>query len=241
VAGRPRLSVAGETQHVIQRGNNRTAIIFDDIDRQLYLSWLGETLLAQGCALHAYVLMTNHAHLLVTIGRPGGRPRAFQSLGRRHVRRVNRKYRRSGTLWEGRYRSTVLDSDAYALACYRSIEANPPRAGMAADAADHPGSSYRRNALGRADALITEHPLYHALGPTPEARQAAYRALFRGRLDDTVLATIRDATQRARVPGSDGVRAQIAGVAGQPVDPPRQGRPPKPKRDDEADSQPRLL
>jgi putative transposase len=243
MARRPRLSVPGETQHVIQRGNNRAAIFFDDLDRQLYLAWLDEALRAQGCALHAYVLMTNHVHLLLTIDRANSLPRAFQSLGRRYVRHINRRYRRSGTLWEGRYRSTIIDSDAYALACYRYIEANPLRAGMVADAADHSWSSYRRNALGAADALISEHPVYRALGPTVEARQASYRALFRERLDDEFLATIRDATQRAWVPGSEGFRAQIAGTVGRSVDPPRQGRPPKTKPEDDGGTQPqpRLL
>jgi putative transposase len=241
----PRLFVAGQVNHVIQRGNNRAAIFFEDVDRRPYLEWLGEAMAAQGCALHAYVLMTNHVHLLVTAARADALPKALQSLGRRYVGHVNRRYGRTGTLWEGRYRSTIVDGESYALACYRYIEANPLRARMVADAADHPWSSYHRNALGRTDPLITEHAIYTALGATTAERQQAYRALFAQPLAEQAIGTIRDATNQGWVAGSERFREQIAAaIAGRRVTPPRRGRPPKAEGDDadaETPSQPRLL
>ena len=222
-----RLSVAGHVHHVIQRGNNRQPVFFDDHDRRRYLEWLGAGLAAEGCRLHAYVLMTNHVHLLLTAGAAESVGRLMQSLGRRYVGHVNRAYGRTGTLWEGRYKATVLDGDAYLLACHRYIEANPLRARMVARPEDHAWSSYRGNALGRADPLVSPHALYLALSADPESRQAAYRALFAQGLGDDLLATLRDSVQRGWVPGSDRFRAEIAAALGRRVEPPRRGRPPK--------------
>jgi putative transposase len=228
MARRLRLMAGGETHHVIQRGNNRQAIFFEAIDRQLYLEWLTDAVVAQGALLHAYVLMTNHVHLLVTAPRAISLPRIMQSLGRRYVAHINRAHDRTGTLWEGRYRSTILDSEAYLLACYRYIEANPLRAGMVARACEHPWSSHCHNALGESDHRLTEHPVYLALGPTPEARQQAYRALFDEILEEDMLATLRDATQRGWVPGGAPSQSRIAAATGgRAVAPPRLGRPPK--------------
>jgi len=154
----------------------------------------------------------------------------MQSLGRRYVAHVNGSYHRTDTLWEGRYRSTILDSDGYVLTCHRYIEANPLRAHMVSNAADYPWSSFRHNALGESDPLLTAHPIYAGLGPTPEARRNTYRALFEDRLDEELVASIRDATQRSWVPGSERFRSQIAAMHGRrAVEPPRRGRPPKPK------------
>ncbi len=223
----PRLFMPGQCHHVIQRGNNRGAIFFTDTDRRIFLGWMDEALTAQECQLHAYVLMTNHIHLLVTAPRASSLPKVLQSLGRRYVRYVNDSYRRSGTLWEGRYRSTVVDSETYTLTCYRYIEANPLRAGMIADAADFPWSSYRHNALGGRDGLITEHPVYQSLGDSPETRQAAYFQLFRDAVDEATLTAIRDATQRAWVLGSERFQKEIALALQRRTTPPRRGRPPK--------------
>jgi putative transposase len=137
MARRLRLLAGGETHHVIQRGNNGQAIFFEDADQRLYLRWLAAAVAAQGAMLHAYVLMSNHVHLLLTAPAQS-LPRILQSLGRRYVAHINRSRGRSGTLWEGRYRSTILDSEGYLLACYRYIEANPLRAGVVAPAADFP-------------------------------------------------------------------------------------------------------
>ena len=126
----PRIVLAGQAHHVIQRGNNRQAIFFTDDDRRVFLDKLGEALGREGCALHAYVLMTNHVHLLVTPERDEGIGRLLQSLGRSYVGHVNRAYGRTGTLWEGRFKSTIVDAEDYVMACYRYIEANPLRARM---------------------------------------------------------------------------------------------------------------
>jgi putative transposase len=221
-----RLCVAGQTHHVIQRGNNKQPIFFAAADRQFFLQWLAEGLTREDCALHAYVLMTNHVHLLLTTGRDDSLPRLMQSLGRRYVGYVNRRYERTGTLWEGRYRATVLDSDTYVLACYRYIEANPVRAGIVRRAQDYPWSSYRSNALGRADALLKPHATYAALGATPAARQAAYCTLCAQGVADDVVETLRDATQRGWVPGGQRFRNRIEAALGRPAGPPRRGRPP---------------
>jgi putative transposase len=222
-----RLILAGQTHHIVQRGNNRQAVFFTDDDRRAFLKWLGHALDAEGCILHAYVLMTNHFHLVLTAGEAESIPRLMQSLGRRYVAHVNRTYGRTGTLWEGRYKSTILDSETYVLTCHRYVEANPLRAGMVSRLEDHPWSSYRHNALGRADPLLREHATYRALGATATERQASYRELFAPALTDTLIATLRDATQRGWVPGSDHFRHEIERALGRRVDPPKRGRPPK--------------
>ena len=163
----PRLGryfLADRPLHVIQRGNNRTPIFFGDEDYERYGDWLGEAAAEHGCAIHAYVLMTNHVHLLVTPARALSLPRAMQSLGRRYVRYVNAAHGRTGTLWEGRYRAAPIDSDAYFLACCRYIELNPVRAGLTAHPREYPWSSWRAHAQGIADPLAADHPLYSGLG-----------------------------------------------------------------------------
>src|SRR5258707_14582744 len=137
--------------HVIQRGNNRGAIFFDDEDYRLYAGWLAEAAVQYGCAVHAYVLMTNHVHLLVTPARETSLPRTMQSLGRRYVRHINAIRRRTGTLWEGRYRAAPIDSEAYFLACSRYVELNPVRASMVGHPRQYRWSSYRSHALGADD------------------------------------------------------------------------------------------
>jgi putative transposase len=222
-----RLLHPGVATHVIQRGNNRQEIFFDDADREQYLAWLGEALRAEGCSLHAYVLMSNHVHLLLTGAAARAVPRVLQSLGRRYVARVNRLRGRSGTLWEGRYKSTLIDSDGYLLACYCYIEANPIRAGMVARPEQHPWSSWRRNGFGEADPLVTPHPLYDQLGPDIASRAAAYRALFEQGLDAETLATLRDATQRGWLPGGEQFRAAMSATLNRPTGPRSRGRPRK--------------
>ena len=223
----PRLVLAGQAHHVIQRGNNRQAIFFTDADRRLFLAEMCEALAAEGCRLHAYVLMTNHIHLLVTPDTDAGIGRLMQSLGRRYVGYVNRTYSRTGTLWEGRFKSTIVDSEDYALACYRYIEANPVRARMVAQAGDYPWSSHGHNAMGPGDPMIAEHEVYAALGPTAAARRAAYAAVFAQGLDAGVIDTLRDATQRGWVPGRESFRRQIEAALGRRAGPPVRGRPRK--------------
>jgi len=237
----PRLFLPGQAHHVIQRGNNRQAIFWHDEDYHLFLSHLADGLAAEGCRLHAYVLMTNHVHLLVSAEAAAAIPRLMQSVGRRYVTKVNRAYGRTGTLWEGRYKSTILDSETYVLACHRYIEANPLRARMVTAAAAYPWSSYRCHALGRADPLLTPHPTYTALAPTASGRQEAYRALFDQGLDDDLLDALRDATNRGWVPGSGRFQSEIAAALGRRVTPPRRGRPPKTQEPAPTEGHPRLL
>ena len=180
--------------HVIQRGNNRQAIFFHDEDHALYRAWLAEAAADYGCAVHAYVLMTNHVHLLVTPRTAASVPRTMQSLGRRYVRHINMTYQRTGTLWEGRYRAAPIDSEAWLLACSRYIELNPVRARMVRHPRDYRWSSYRALAAGAADPVLTLHDLYQGLGRTPADRQSAYRALFRTVLDTGLVDELRAAT-----------------------------------------------
>lgn len=174
----PRVFVEGFPFHVIQRGNNRQACFFEACDYEFYLECLQDASEKYECGVHAYVLMTNHVHLLVTPGSKNGLPRMMQSIGRRYVKWVNSHYKRSGTLWEGRYKASVVDSKCYLLACYRYIEMNPVRAGMVGAPYEYPWSSYQSNA-GEIDNLwLDHHAEYLALGSSPMKRQRAYRALF---------------------------------------------------------------
>lgn len=203
MARMPRVVVPGVPLHVTQRGNNRQAIFFDTQDYLTFLVDLGEAAANHGCAVHAYVLMTNHVHLLLTPAAADGPSRLMQALGRRYVRYVNRRHVRTGTLCEGRFRSAALDSDRYFFACARYIEMNPVRAGIVAEPADYRWSSFRRNGLGAPDAIVTPHSLYISLGSSDAARQRAYRELFDRRLDAGLLDSIRRGTRSGAAIGGD--------------------------------------
>ena len=213
--------------HLIQRGNNRAATFFADEDYARYRDWLGEAAADYGCAIHGYVLMTNHVHLLITPQTPGSLPRTMQSLGRRYVRYVNATYRRTGTLWEGRYRAAPIDSEAYFLACCRYIELNPVRARMVRHPRDYRWSSYRAHAQGRADLLLTGHGLYDRLGRTAATRQQQYRALFRAAPNEDFVQDLRAATNGGWALGDARFKQQIAKALGRRVVPLPKGRPPK--------------
>lgn len=174
----PRPDLAGVPQHVVQRGNNRMPCFLDDDDRQRYLQCLRQSLIRHGCELHAYVLMSNHVHLLLTPPEKGTVSRLMQMFARNYAGLFNGRHGRTGTLWEGRYKSCVVDTEGYVLTCSRYIELNPVRAWMASDPADYPWSSYCANALGQPDSLITPHAAMLALGNDKETRITAYRALF---------------------------------------------------------------
>jgi putative transposase len=173
-----RLRIAGCPLHLIQRGVNRSACFAGEDDYRLYLGLLGEIAARHSCAVHAYVLMTNHVHLLLTADEPEAPSSLMKHLGQRYVQSFNRRHKRTGTLWEGRFKSSIVDSEAYFLRCQRYVEANPVRAGMIAHARDYPWSSYRSNAEGLASTFLTPHAAYLALGPTTPERLASYRALF---------------------------------------------------------------
>ena len=179
-----RVTVPGYPHHIIQRGNNRQLIVHDDEDRERLLASIREQATAAQVALHGYVLMSNHLHLLVTPATAEGVPRMMQALGRGYVRHFNRRHHRSGTLFEGRYRSTVIEAERYLLACMVYIDLNPVRAGMVQQPQDYAWSSYLHHAGLRQDDGLTPHPLYWALGNTPFARQAAYASLVHAGLGE---------------------------------------------------------
>lgn len=198
----PRLYLPGCAQHIIQRGNNRSACFSAEADYKAYLAFLHEAAARHQVAIHAFVLMTNHVHLLATPADERAISRMMQTLGRNYVRCFNQVYGRTCTLWEGRYKSTLVDTETYLLRVYRYIELNPVRALMVKHAAEYPWSSYQHNAVGKTVKLITPHQEYLNLGTTPAARQQGYRSLFQGQMSDRDLDDIRAATNKAWVLGS---------------------------------------
>jgi len=221
----PRYELAGVPQHVIQRGNNRQPAFFADDDYEAYLEWLRDAAERHDCDVHAYVLMTNHVHLLVTPQQTGAIGKLMQSVGRRYVPYINAHYGRTGTLWEGRYKASLVDSAGYLLSCYRYIEMNPVRAQMVGHPGEYRWSSYAAHAQNHEDPLIRDHREYLALGRSGDERQRAYRALFRSRLGKAELSAIRSALNECRVYGSERFKDTIevalkrsvrAGKAGRP-------------------------
>jgi putative transposase len=190
----PRLTLPGYPHHIIQRGNNRQAIFLSSGDRQFLLDLLEENAEKFGVAIHSYVLMTNHFHVLATPSTSDALPKMMQAVGRRYVRLFNDSNHRSGTLWEGRYKSTLIQADRYLLACMVYIDLNPVRAGLATLAADFPWSSHGHCVGLRVDELITPHPLFWTLGNTPFAREAAYARLVQAGISTQELS---DLTQSA--------------------------------------------
>jgi putative transposase len=177
MARQARLTVPGYPHHVIQRGNDRQLIFRDDVDRQRLWDLLLEHTQGLKVAVHSYVFMDNHFHLLLTPETDDGLPQLMQAVGRSYVRYFNIRHGRSGTLWEGRYRSSLIETESYLLSCMAYIELNPVRAGMVAEALQHPWSSCRHLIGQRSDKLVSPHALYWGLGNTPFAREAAYAQL----------------------------------------------------------------
>ncbi len=211
---RPRIKLADVPQHLVQRGVNREPCFFAEEDCHCYLHCLQEAADDWRCVVHAYALMTNHVHLLVTTGTADGPARLMQSLGRRYVQYINRHYKRSGTLWEGRYKSSAVQAEDCLLTCQRYIELNPVRADMVADPGQYRWSSYRHHAFGQPDQLVTPHPLYLALGQDEASRLVAYRALFRSQLDAEALADIRLAIAQGQPLGNDRFKEAVCAATG---------------------------
>lgn len=197
----PRLTLADQPHHVIQRGNNRQPIFLDSTDHERMLALLGEYAPRFGVALHAYVLMGNHFHLLATPATDEGLPKFMQAVGRSYVRWFNDRHGRTGTLWEGRYRATLIQTDRYLLACMAYIDLNPVRAGIVSEPRDHPWSSHHHYIGLRADRLVTPHSLYWSLGNTPFAREAAYAELVRAGLAMRDQLALTEATLQGWVVG----------------------------------------
>ena len=227
---KPRFQLPGIPAHVVQRGNNRQAIFFEASDHTAYLSWLGEGLERYRCELHAYVLMTNHVHLLVTPEDRDGISRLLQYVGRHYVPYINHSYGRTGTLWEGRYKASLVQEDHYLLSCMRYIELNPVRANMVKSPAHYRWSSYRANAQGQVDRLLTTHDRYRGLGRNSSERQAVYRDLFRNVLEPDELKQVRAAWLTGTPLGNDRFRTDIERVLKTKVGQAHRGRPKKPRK-----------
>ena len=228
---RPRIILPNVPQHIIQRGNNRTACFYADEDYVRYLDWLKEYADKTDCQIHAYVLMTNHVHLLASASTTEAIGAMMKALGQRYVQYINRSYKRSGTLWEGRFKSCPTQAEDYLLACQRYIELNPVRANMVQHPAEYKWSSYQANAQGTntdtdtVTEIIKPHDLYKALGADAQTRQVAYRELFRYELDPGTIDQIRTATNGNYALGNDLFKAQIAAALGRRVEAGKAGRP----------------
>lgn len=226
---RPRLIHPGIPLHIIQRGNNRQACFFADEDYLFYLDWLHEYAQEVDCAIHAFILMTNHVHILLTPAKENSAGELMKRLGQRYVQYINRTYKRSGTLWEGRFRSCIIQQENYLLSCQRYIELNPVRAEMVEHPGEYSWSSYRSNAQGESNVLLSPHPIYLDLGRAEDERHAAYRELFRFHLEPEIIDTIRKATNGNFVLGNNRFQDEISQALGRRVKPGAAGRPRKQK------------
>lgn len=225
MARRPRLELPGVPLHVIQRGNNRGLCFRANADRHLYLRLLGQAAARHRCSIHAYVLMPNHVHLLVTPERVGGVAGMMQDVGRRYVRLFNDSYARTGTLWEVRDKSSLIDSESYLLTCHRYMDLNPVRAGLALGPRQYPWSSHRHYAEGSPDPVITRHPIFERLDSTEVGRRYAFIALFETPLDDEAVERIRTTVRQGWALGSERFLSQVEAHLGRSARPPKRGRP----------------
>lgn len=228
---KPRMYLGGVPCHVVQRGNNRDATFFAEEDYLFYLACLKEGSERYGVLVHAYVLMTNHVHLLMTPSDREGVSRLMQSIGRRYVQYVNKVYRRCGTLWESRHKASLVQEEQYLLKCYRYIELNPVRAGMVEHPGDYRWSSFRPNGFGHPSGLLTPHSLYTSLGPSTDSRQRAYRELFSNQLDGADIHAIRNSVGFAVPLGSEAFKQQIEDALGRRVGHMARGRPRRSSRE----------
>lgn len=223
MARRPRLDLPGYLQHVIIRGNNRQVIFVAEDDYLFYLELLSEAASKYRCSIHAWVLMTNHIHLLMTSTEVGAIGKVIQSVGRRYVQYFNYCYKRTGTLWEGRYKSTIVDTERYALTCYRYIEMNPIRAGMHVYSEDYRWSSYQYNAMGLDDNIVTPHPAYLSLADDAPARRIRYRELFTEAVDQKLTDQIRFSTNKGWILGNAKFKDEVGELLNTRVEPLKRG------------------
>lgn len=222
---RARLEIPGIPLHITQRGVNRAAVFVDDEDRDHYLALLGATLHKHGVALHAYVLMGNHVHLLASAAHVGSISQALRNHGQCHVQAFNRRHRRTGTLWEGRFKSCLVDSDRYLLTVYCYIKLNPVRAAMVATPEDHRWSSVHAHLGYRPDPLLTSHAVFDTLGCDGASRAAAYRAWLYEPIDGSELRAIREHLKQERALGNPRFQAMVGRALNRPVCVRPQGRP----------------
>ena len=222
-----RIIMAGAVVHVVHRGNNRGQCFVSDEDRGFYLHHLGRRLPRSGCLLHAYCLMDNHVHLLLTTEQANGCALLMKSVAQLYAQYFNKRHGRTGYLWEGRFRSCLVQAEHYTLACYRYIEMNPVRAGMVRAANEFDWSSIHVNAGGDRSTLVTPHPEYQQLGTTPSERRAAYRDLFGSAAVATPVEEIRRATNGGFVLGDRLFKSAVARVVGRRVEASNPGRRPR--------------
>jgi len=222
-----RLSLAGIPQHILQRGNNHLPSFFSSDDYELYLDYLDDAAEKYDVKVHAYCLMPNHVHLLMMPNSTNGISRVLQDLGRRYVRNINYRYGRTGTLWEGRYHSCLVERGNRLLDCYRYIETNPVRTGIVNKPEDYKWSSYCHNAFGEPNAIIFPHSEYLKLGLTEQWRRFAYKKLFNTEIDVGVIREIREATQSNRVLGDDQFLQEIEAELSICISKKKPGRPKK--------------
>lgn len=222
-----RVSPIGVPQHIVQRGNNRQVCFASDEDMKAYLNWLKEFSKKYLVDVHAWVLMTNHVHILCTPYEEGAISKMMQSIGRMYVRYYNYTYQRSGTLWEGRFKSSLIQSERYLLELHRYIELNPVRADMVDEPSEYSWSSYGCNALGVETALQTPHELYLALGKTKNDRLENYRQLFKAHVGVELLKEIRDSVNKGLALGNERFVMQIEALTEKRVTPRKAGRPKK--------------
>ena len=225
MARKVRFSPVGIPQHIIQRGNNRQICFGHEGDFKAYLHWLKEYSGKQQVSIHAWVLMTNHVHLLCTPHTEHGVSKMMQSLGRSYVRYFNHSYQRTGTLWEGRFKACLVNAPEYLFHLYRYIELNPVRAMMVEDPADYAWSSYQCNGLGSSSCLLTPHPLYLELGANPSIRQEQYRSLFSSHVEAELLTDIRKASNKGLVLGNDRFLDEMEVLSGRRLKEGAKGRP----------------
>ena len=222
---RRRYFPVGVPVHVVQRGNNRQICFASNEDMAAYVNWLSEGAQKFGAQIHAWVLMTNHVHLLMTPTSENAISKCMQYLGRHYVRYFNDRFRRTGTLFEGRFKGHLVFSGRYFLQCCQYIELNPVRAGMAVDPADYRWSSYAAHAFGQRVRMWTPHMEYLTLGLDGENRQKAYRSLFKEVLGEDVLSDIRLSVNTGFVYGNEKFRRQVEALAGIPQSFQQRGRP----------------
>jgi putative transposase len=227
-----RFRVAGVPLHVRQRGNNKAACFFEPEHREVFLGMLGELAREHECSVHAYVLMTNHIHLLLTPATADSASLMMKHLGQRYTQYINRTRSRIGSLWEGRFRSNIVDSEMYVMTCYRYVELNPVRAGMVQRPEQYPWSSFRSNALGEPSLIVNPHVVYQHLGRTADERRSAYRELFNRDLDPFELKRIREAISAGAVLGSKEFAEKMARTLGRRVEIGQPGRPRKVQNDE---------
>ena len=225
MARKPRFTIPGVPQHVIQRGHNREPCFYAQEDYYRYHRDLLDAAERNVAAIHGFVFMTNHVHLLVTPGHEHSITHMMQDLGRKYVRYINHTYQRTGTLWEGRFKTSLVDSEAYLLTCMRYIEMNPVRVAMVSHPGEYAWSSYKTNATGKVDPLLQPHPLYTALGQDAVQRQSNYRELFRGHMADSELHDIRAALNQELVLGREDFKDKIESMTHRQIRPKALGRP----------------